>query len=467
MPNANDARRTVRVVYTVSNGLRFFEDYDELYWNVTGDEWEVPIRRATAEVFLPDGVTGLRAAAFTGGYGSRQSAATVEEVPGGFRFETTQALSFKEGLTVAVGWDPGVVARPTWWEHLGRFIWANWPLVLPVLSLFGMWKLWSVRGKDPALRPIVPQYEPPKGMAPAEVGTLIDNSPDMRDITATIVDLAVRGFLRIEEREPEGLLKAFKKNDYRFVLLKQEREWSDLHEHEIELLEGLFKSGDTVLLSDLQHQFYKVIPRIKSGIFSRLMDARYYDHRPDKMLAGWLVFGILVIGLGVPAGGALAKALTMSPASSMLGVALSGVPIVIFGIFMPARTVQGTRKLEEVLGFQEFLDKVESDRFKRMIESPEQFEAYLPYAMALQVDEQWAKAFEGMYAEGASPHWYVGTRPGFHFRPGLFVANLNTMTKAAATTMASQPRSSGGSSFGGGGGGFSGGGFGGGGGGGF
>ena len=128
---------------------------------------------------------------------------------------------------------------------------------------------------------------------------------------------------------------------------------------------------------------------------------------------------------------------------------------------MPARTLKGARELEHVLGFQEFLDRVESDHFKRMVDSPEMFERYLPYAMALGVEKRWAKAFDDIYRE--PPDWYRGS-PGMHFRPTIFVTNLGTMSSQVGSAMASQPRSSGGGGFSGGGGG---GGFGGGGGGGF
>jgi uncharacterized membrane protein len=144
-----------------------------------------------------------------------------------------------------------------------------------------------------------------------------------------------------------------------------------------------------------------------------------------------------------------------SPTSALVAGILFGLPILGFGVFMPARTVTGTRALEKILGFQEFLDRVESDRFKKMITSPEMFEAFLPFAMALGVGEKWAKAFEDLY---------TGT-----FRTGIFMNDLSALTAQAGSVMVSQPRSTGGSGFGGGGGGggFSGGGFGGGGGGGF
>ena len=129
---------------------------------------------------------------------------------------------------------------------------------------------------------------------------------------------------------------------------------------------------------------------------------------------------------------------------------------------MPSRTTPGTRELEKVLGFQEFLSRVEADRFERVVKTPEMFEKFLPYAMALGVEDNWAKAFEGIYNE--PPQWYIGPYAAHAFRPSAFTSDLGRMSTQAAAVMASAPRSSGGSGFSGG---SSGGGFGGGGGGGF
>ena len=469
VPDARDVTRTITLRYTVPNALRFFEDHDELYWNVTGTEWDMPILKASALVELPQGVNGLRATAFTGAYGSALSDARIDELEAGFYFETTEGLRFREGLTVVVGWDPGVVARPGPVKKTGFFLRSNWILLLPILSFFIMYRVWQVWGKDPERRSIKPEYEPPDDMTPAEVGTLVDNRPDTRDITSTLVDLAVRGHLRIEEVETRELFGLLKDTDYRFVRLSDPGTWSELEPHERSFMEGLFGAGglkEEVQLSDLKNEFYKTMGTIKEDLFRKLKVRGLYRHRPDKVLGSFVVVGVVLTGLAIPGFQLLAEMFMISPFSALLAGILFGLPVLGFGIVMPARTVAGTRALEKILGFQEFLDRVESDRFRRMINSPEMFEAFLPFAMALGVEEKWARAFEDIYTE--PPQWYVGHHP-HAFRPGVFVGNLSAMTSQAGTVMVSQPRSSGGSGFGGGGGGggFSGGGFGGGGGGGF
>jgi uncharacterized membrane protein YgcG len=273
----------------------------------------------------------------------------------------------------------------------------------------------------------------------------------------------------METKQFFGLIKD---SDYRFVRLTGEGEWSELKSHERMFLRGIFGSAGSakeVYLSDLKNEFYKTMSKIKSDLFTGLKAARFYRHRPDKVLGSFIAVGVVSLGLAVAGFQLLAEVFLTSPLAGLIAGILFGLPILGFGIFMPARTVAGTRMLEKILGFQEFLDRVESDRYRRMIKSPATFEAFLPFAMALGVEGKWAKAFEDIYTE--PPQWYVGQHP-HAFRTGMFVNDLSVMTSHAGTVMVSQPRSTGGSGFSGGGfsgggGGFSGGGFGGGGGGGF
>ncbi|MGB5675050.1 MAG: DUF2207 domain-containing protein [Gemmatimonadota bacterium] len=494
VPGASDAVRTVVIRYRVDNALRFFEEddqaWDELYWNVTGDEWPVPIERASVSVRLPAQVTGVRARGFTGGYGSTEESVEVGISDHVVTVRSMRGLGIHEGLTVAIAWDSfitqpaGAVAsgiepqaalsgeylirRPTLWDRILRFFRSNWPLLIPLLALFAMHRIWTRHGRDPQRRAIAPMYEPPPGLTPSEVGTLVDNRVDLRDVTAMLVDLAVRGYLVIEETEQDKFLGLIKESDYVLELQKGGEDLSGLKGHERKLLRAVFgspRAGDRVHMSDLENEFYKDLPGIKEQIFSELMKLKYYRSRPDRVLVSWIGIAIAT-GLVVGGGGlVLAARFGMAPLTTVLAGAFTGAIVLGFGIFMPARTVAGTRALEAALGFEEFLQRVESDRFKKMITGPEMFERYLPYAMALSVEKKWAAAFADIYRE--PPDWYRGTgHRGFH--PTLFVGDLSGMTQHAATAMTSAPRSSGGSGFsGGGGGGFSGGGFGGGGGGAF
>lgn len=461
IPGATDAIRTFVLKYRVRNGLKFFEDHDELYWNVTGDEWDVPIERASARIILPANATGVRAQAFTGAYGAREHAATVTIDGARVEMSMTRALGFREGLTAVIAWDKGIVAPPTAWDQGRTFFASNWPLGIPLLVFGVMYRLWYRLGKDPRLRPITVAYEPPEKLTPAEVGTLVDESPDTRDITATVVDLAVRGYLRITERKAEQLFGLWSSTDFTFRRVKSPQEWTALPAHEQLLLKALFHAGadEEVSLSSLENRFYTSLPVIQEAIFEALQKRRYYTQRPDRVkqdyLVGGLVLGILLsVALVV-----LANRWGMAPLEFMGAGVTSGLIVAGFGRIMPARTLQGTRALEGVLGFEEFLTRVEADRFDRVIKTPELFEKFLPYAMALGVEKNWARAFDSIVM--SAPAWYQGTDLT-QFNARSFSSRMGEMAARTGTTMTSAPRSSGGSGFSSGG--SSGGGFGGGGG---
>lgn len=245
--------------------------------------------------------------------------------------------------------------------------------------------------------------------------------------------------------------------------MKARGEWGVLKAHERDLLQAMFAdSVESVTLSDLKNKFYKHLPGLCDGLYGMLVSGGFYTGRPDRVRALYTVGGVIAGGLLAAASGTLMTAFGMQPVAGIVAGILSGVIIVLFGWFMPSRTVRGTRELEKVLGFQEFLSRVESDRLDRMVKTPEMFEKFLPYAMVLGVEANWAKAFEGIYKE--PPQWYSGPAGMHTFQPSTFTRNLGVMSTQAASVMASSPRSSGGSGFSVG---SSGGGFGGGGGGGF
>ena len=469
VPGAVDTVRTVRLSYRVTNGLRFFEPdedegedaiveaYDELYWNVTGTEWPVPIDTASATVRLPQAVAGVRAHAFTGGYGATGRDAVVDVTGTQVHVRTDRPLGFREGLTIGIGWDAGVVRRPTAIDLATMYLFANWPLFLPFFAFAFMYRRWNERGRDPEMGSIEPRYEPPGDLTPAEVGVIVDNRADLRDITATLIDLAVRGHLTIEER-----------GEHDYVFERCDVADDHLAPHESALVRAVFGGRRTRRLSDLKDRFYRDLPELKSTLLATLIEHGVYTESPAMVAGKYVGLGFLV-GIVIFFGGLLAQAVLPLAMGAVLGAAIaSALVIVIFGLFMPARTKRGTELLRQVKGFEEFLTRVESDRYRRKITGPEMFEKCLPYAMALGVAAQWARAFRDLYRE--PPDWYHGHALST-FNSHILVSNLNSMSAETHSVMQSAPRSAQTSSFSGGGisggGGFSGGGFGGGGGGAF
>jgi len=470
IPGAADATRVVNIDYSVRNGVRFFdssgESYAEFYWNVTGSDWPVPIDHASAFVTLPDNAAGgLRAQAFTGAYGSKQSEATAEVKGVDVLFETTRPLPMRGGVTIDIYVPQGVLKPPSALTKLGWFLGSNPILFLPLFTLAVMFALWYSVGRDPDPGvSVAPQYEPPKGMSPAEAGTLVDDTIHPRDITSTIVDLAVRGYIKIEEKVDTFLV--FHHKDYLFHLLKPREQWGpDLTPHERVMLENIFLSGTGTRLSDLKNRFYTVIPIVRQDIMSSLKGKGIYTLDPESangysIVAG-VVIAILVVAVQVLGWMNLFYSIPLLIGS----VLVSAVIWWLFARQMTAKTVAGARTRIAVLGFQEFMNRVDADRIKRM--PPDTFERFLPYAMALGVEHHWAQAFDGIVKD--PPSWYVSPNGYVGFSPLFFSSSMHSMASDMHQVFTSAPRSSssgsgfsdgGGSS----GGGFSGGGFGGGGG---
>ncbi|MEP6551799.1 MAG: DUF2207 domain-containing protein, partial [Gemmatimonadales bacterium] len=409
VPGALDADRAIVIRYRVNNAIRFFfkdsdaGELDELYWNVTGNGWDVPNERVHARVVLPPGVTPTREAVYTGAGGSKASAAQVEKAGNGVSFTTTRELAPYEGMTIGVGWQPGhITSRPNQASMRLMNVVRYWPAAIPFLVFWLAYRSWNKRGRDPEELSYVVRYEPVDKLSPAESGTLIDNKADMEDITATLVDLAVRGYVRIEEVTEKHLLGLTSSTDYVFHFLEPTNQRGDLALHEQRYLEGLTELApigeNSVRLSYLSDKFYKSLSGIRDAIYKSLIEKGYYLRRPDQVKTAWMVSGVFVFMAGffvIGMSGGMGWAGVSIPALLFAMVA-SAVTLIVFGLIMPARTVPGARAREATLGFKEFLGRVESERYRKMITSPEMFERYLPYAMAFGVAAEWARAFESM-----------------------------------------------------------------------
>jgi uncharacterized membrane protein len=466
VPVAVDASRTVDIEYSVTNATKFFDDHDEFYWNVTGNDWPVPIDSASTIVYFPAQASGaLQAQAFRGGYQSTERAQTSVEGPA--VTAETSSLPMRGGLTVDVYIPPGILHQPGSLTRAGWFLRSNPVITLPVWALIVMFALWWVKGRDPDPgMSVAPVYEPPEKLGPAEMGTLIDESVAPRDITAVLVDLAVRGYMKIVESDHKGLLTTSK--DYEFQLLKPRATWTDLTDYERAMMERIFAEGtQSARLSELRNHFYTALPIMKDEIIGSLKEKGMYTVDPESahLLAGFgavVVFGPYVL-LQVLGG---ADFLNSVPLAIVCGI-IAAVIVFLFGRQLTATSLKGAKTKVEVRGFQEFMNRVDADRLKRM--PLDTFEKFLPFAMALGVEHRWAKNFEGIVQN--PPTWYQGTSPGL-FNSIYFVNSIGYMSQQATSTFVSAPRASSGSSgwSGGGmssGGGFSGGGFGGGGGGAF
>ncbi len=459
--------------YRLSSGLGFFEDHDELYWQVTGTEWPVPILKASATVIVespsaaehPDGWSAWCYAGWAESSSSDRCTATVTGT-GRYQFESGR-LEPGEGLTLVAAFPKGVIPAPTRADEIAALIATWWPAVLPVVALLAMLHLWWTRGREPSAGSIVPVWRRPEGIPPGAAGALVDQSADMDDVVATLLDLAVRGFIRIREVPLAGLsgmaeghpfiAKALRtlglsNTDWSLERTEKETAPGDLSAYEMDVLNGVFEGNATRRMSELHNEFYTHLPSIRKGMYDFLVEQRLFRRSPQSVRTAYSVAGMVLLIGGVASGVALSNVVLAA------GVALAGIIVLAFRSAMPAMTLDGARRWREIKGLEEYIRRAEKKELE-LSQAPEKttnlFEALLPYAVALDVSDIWVAQFAGVLAS-SPPTWYVGSTPG-SFNAHHFQSGISDFRGAATRTMGSAPGSSsgsgGGGSVGGGGGG--------------
>ena len=518
-------RYTIR--YRATREIGFFEDFDELYWNVTGNGWAFAIDKARIAVELPEGASILRHAEYTGFAGEKGSNATGAIVSGNQYFaETTSPLQPSQGLTIAVAWQKGIITPPsesqkTWWM-LRDNAWLFAGFATPLLALGYYFYAWRRVGRDPESGTIIPLFRPPSGLGAAEVRYLWKQNFDKKGFAAVLVGLATKGGLRIIDDEEDNRTIE-RRNDLRDSLSDSEKAAHATlmsaplllkqasHKRVQELQSAVEASLKKQFVGSYFNRNFKwLIPGILVSALGLLYAAWTSPQQigiavvfvciwlgiwwsatlaglvgavgkmitgrgiADKLGAGATILFLLpflAIGLAVPAGAMLFGA--TSPEMVFIGtVAVVLVLVnVLFFRLMPAATPVGQKVLDQIEGFRLYLATAEEDRLN-ILNPPEKtpalFERYLPYAIALDCENEWGDKFVEVLAAAAAagaataPHWYSGN----HWSPDSVTSFTKNMGSSMASTLGSAS-SSPGSSSGSGGGGSSGGGGGGGGGGGW
>jgi len=453
--------------FRVDRELGYFSDHDELYWNVTGNGWTLPIERASATVNLPAGaaatITGI--AVYTGPVGSTASAATVSRgVDGTPTIVTSTVLNPGEGLTIAVGWPKGYIAQPSVLTRIGWFFRDNSALIAGLLGLIGVFvyymAVWYRFGKDPERGTIIALFTPPEGMSPGGVRYLSRMAHDSKTFTAALIDMAVKRFVTIHE------------DGRRYWVERGTSDGTVLSDDEAAIAGTLLAHSSRVdFLQDNAEDIQSAIRANK-----RVLES---DYQPGFFVSnsGYLLVGILC-SIGV---------FMMTAFLSVSGTATQVAPVIIvalgllamgvvFSRSLKSYTARGRALMNRVEGFKLYLSVTEKDRMNLLNppeRTPEVFEKYLPYALALSVEQRWAEQFASVFAHMAAegrpyvPVWYSGMywNPA---NPVAFADNLGSRFTGAISAAAVAPGKSsglGGGGFGGGGGASGGGGGGGGGGG--
>jgi uncharacterized membrane protein YgcG len=479
-----EGQHSYRIEYRVEGAMNHFDDHEELFYNAIGPGWPVPVNNATVVVTAPEQPTDL--ACYAGPVESRLSCDTATFAGGEARF-TNGHLPNGGAITPVVALPSGSVAVPppileARWSFQRAFSLTPWTvggaLALLVAGIATVGRLTWMHGRDRRFvgsavnvafgsddgqiqrvglfedaEDTAIEFAPPEDALPGQMGTLVDEVAHPLDVTATLIDLAVRGYLRIEEIPKSGW---FGKDDWRLTRLKEAD--ATLHKYESELLDGLFEDGDEVVLSELKRKFVSRLKRVQDELYRDVVARGWFLRRPDQVRSTWVVSGIIVLIVGVVATALLAMWTTFA----LLGppVALAGLVLLIGSNAMPRRTPKGTGMMRRTLGFRRAIETAERDTARWAAEAGV-FSKYLPYAVVFGLVDRWANAFEGLTEETAGVgSWYVSQRP---FTTLAFASMVGDFSTSTVGTIVSTPASSGGSGFGGGG--FSGGGMGGGGGG--
>lgn len=451
---------TYQFRYRASRMLGFFEDHDELYWNVTGFDWAFPIDKASAAVRLTFDVPAndISITAYTGPYGSRdQDYKAFVDADSISQFTANSPLGALNGLTIVAMWPKGYVVEPGWARRAGWLLRDNLNLLIVLAGFAGMLAyyipVWKRYGKDPEEGVLVTRYVPPGGFSPASLRYIRQMYYDNEVMTAAVVNLAVKGYLRINDLGSEHTL--FK--------LDAGPDAAPLAPGEKELYEALFEDGKRVVLEQDNHS-------LLGGARSAHRKSLKQDYKQHYFQTNVLlnIPAILI----VLASTLLALAVGGQPSFTVIGVVVvMFLTMAFFAIIMKRPTLRGRKILDQMLGFKDYLEVAEKDEMNLRNppeKTPQLFEAYLPFALALGVEQAWAEKFarvldavRGPDGRGYQPHWYSGDWENANIRTN--VGSLTSDLGSAISSSVTPP----GSSSGGGGGGFSGGGGGGGGGGGW
>lgn len=495
--------------YRVTNVIRIVGSHAELNWNVNGTGWQQQFLHVSAQLHVPANLQNKLSSArcFTGQVNSTQSDCLVTTNKDGFTYTSTHTLSGGETLTfnniVPAGYFKAPTLADRWDDYKSALIPA---VAVPLVALLVMGRVWLRRGRDAKGRgTIVPEYGPPDNLKPAEVDVIMRNKLGKNAISATIIDLAIRGYLKIQEGETNGVLGLGKHKTYSFVRQATPAE-GELQGYEAQVLAGIFDTsaatsvkallgsfkgltkgsnsallklftgsqtavsssqqanvGQVVEMNSLRNTFYTTAQSVRQSIPKSLASSGYFVSNPATAGNVWLGLGFAAI-FG-------SFFLIQLSIGLFIGVLLAGLIIIVFAWLMPSRTSKGAVAKDAAEGLKLYLNTAEKDRIA-MLQSPnapyaaqsteptktvELFEKLLPYAMVLGVEKQWAKQFESIYT--TPPDWYSGNWSTFNAL--YFTDSLSNSVSAMNSSFAAPSSSSSGSSgsAGGGGGGGGGGGW--------
>lgn len=460
-------RHTYTITYRTNRQLGLFDTHDELYWNVTGQDWRFPMNSVTAQVTLPESIPAdkLKAAAYVGYSGSSTQTESGYTIGNGrVNFRVNRALRPREGFTIVVGWPKGIIVGPGILERIKWFLLDIYTVIFfslaCIIAAYAFMK-YRIVSKDKR-GTIIPLFYPPDGFTPGKVRAFIQYGYDNKCFAADVVNWAVNGFITISYDKGIYTLKRLDDKTY---------------DDEKEVFKTLFASGDTITLGkSYNEKAERALNAMKRDADDDLHEM-HASHAMERGVCALVALACFILTAVIDVtyyGGGI---------SIFMGLLYGFVAIVGFH-YLRGYTPKGRALMDKIEGFKLFLTTTEKERMKMVgtppTRTPELYEQYLPYAMALNVEDQWNEQFAPIFAQREretgvvyAPYWYHGPLRGYYspmssdFASNLS-SSLNSVISSASTAPGSSSGFGGGSGFGGrGGGGSAGGGGGGGGGGGW
>lgn len=516
------AEYTYVIRYKTSRQILYRETEDEIYWNATGNGWAFPIDVAEARITLPSATRFGNRAVYTGSQGSTEhNAEVIEERPGYIVFRTTKRLDVEQGLTVAAAIPKGVLDAPDQSRKLGWWL-ADWgPLGAALAGLAGLFayfvNAWAKAGRNPRAGPVVPIFTPADDLTPAAMRYITRMKFDNRAFSSAIVDMGVRRQVHIDQEKGGWLSKGT-------TTLTRTGQGEGVQKPEADMLDGLFSLSQSIELKQENHTRLQAargalekglkgaydgtlfrdnkswawagLAAIPLAMFAAAVVAVFTSGENDSKLYLVIVGAVLLCGLAWWLVGIARSKEGMGALLPVIGAVLAGgiggfmafgtivtalsqgafvvllpllfLPVAISAFWwMYAPTKEGRAVMDRIAGFRQYLGITEEERLDRLHppeKTPELFERYLPYAIALDVENRWAKRFAGVLAAAAaggpaahSVGWYSGSQ-NYWDDPDGFTSSLgsslaSTVSSASTSPSSSSGGSSGGGSSGGGGGG--------------
>jgi uncharacterized membrane protein len=414
-PPTRDSEHTYILRYRVIGGLRIYEGGDQLWWKAIPPDHNFPIRESRVTVTLPETFPKNQLVVTSYGAPASEPAYTDQ----GQVVFTAQNIPADQELEVRVQFPHGVVqgSPPTWqaaddqrqqWGPVVGIIFGVLGLVALLGGPIAVYLIWHRRGRDLPVG-VVPEYitAPPSDLSAGVVGTLIDEKAELKDIIATITDLAHRGALRMEEQQKEGFLGIGSGREYTFQLVDESKA---TRAYEQTLLKGIFRGKTEQRMADLRQRFYTTIPELQKELYDEVVQAGFFPSDPNATRRKWLGLGVVglilsfVVSFGLLCALGDYSLLAVCPGMALIATAIG---LIVIASHMPRKTAKGAEEAAKWLAFKRYLETIEKHSDLAVVK--DKFEEFLPYGIAFGLERSLINKFKAV--DAPAPSWWGPVYP--------------------------------------------------------